>query len=192
MIPLAKIVCTFRDPVERVLSLYRLKLAYGWISWTLEDALWRDPELMESSRYAAHLREWIRMFGQSQVMATVHEDMETDPQGYLDKIADFVGAARLKLQPKHLQRARNLLAVVGESRQLGTLRVIAEKSVEHLLDMTQVGLDFARDLRQQQPLLRATRHFVEERRRSRAGDRFVLLRSIEPRDHRLDLLREIG
>jgi len=104
MIPLAKIVCTFRDPVERVLSLYRLKLAYGWISWTLEDALWRDPELMESSRYAAHLREWIRMFGQSQVMATVHEDMETDPQGYLDKIADFVGAARLKLQPKHLQR----------------------------------------------------------------------------------------
>ena len=38
VIPLAKIVCTFRDPVERVLSLYRLKRAYGWISWTLEDA----------------------------------------------------------------------------------------------------------------------------------------------------------
>ena len=104
VIPLAKIVCTFRDPVERVVSLYRLKRAYGWISWTFEDALWRDPELMESSRYVAHLREWIRVFGQSQVMATVHDDMETDPQGYLDKIVDFVGATRVKLQSRHLQR----------------------------------------------------------------------------------------
>ena len=102
-IPLAKIVCTFRDPVERVVSLYRLKKAYGWISWTFEDALLRDPELMESSRYAEHLKEWIRTFGHSQVMATVHEDMCADPQGYLDKIVDFIGVARLKLQPHHLR-----------------------------------------------------------------------------------------
>jgi hypothetical protein len=104
VIPLAKIVCTFRDPVERVLSLYRLKRAYGWISWTLEDALWRDPELMDSSRYAAHLREWIRIFGEAQVMATVHEDMKTDPQGYLDRIVEFVGAAPVTLQHQHLRR----------------------------------------------------------------------------------------
>lgn len=104
LIPPAKIICTFRDPVDRVLSLYRLKRAYGWISWTFEDALWRDPELMESGRYAAHLREWIRIFGPSQVLATVHEDMQSDPQAYLDKIVDFVGATRVKLQPRHLQR----------------------------------------------------------------------------------------
>jgi len=101
LIPLAKIVCTFRDPVERVISMYRLKRAYGWISYPFEEALWRDPEFMESSRYAAHLKAWIQMFGSSQVMATVHEDMEADPQGYLDKVVDFVGAARLKLQASH-------------------------------------------------------------------------------------------
>ena len=104
LIPPAKIVCTFRDPVERILSLYRLKRAYGLISWTFDDALWRDPELMESGRYAAHLREWIRTFGASQVLATLHEDLQADPQGYLDKIVDFVGATRVKLQPRHLQR----------------------------------------------------------------------------------------
>jgi len=104
LIPQAKIVCTFRDPVERILSLYRLKRAYGLISWALEDALWRDPELMESGRYAAHLQEWMRTFGASQVMATVHDDMQEDPQGYLDKIVEFVGAPRVKLQPRHLQR----------------------------------------------------------------------------------------
>jgi hypothetical protein len=104
LIPRAKIVCTFRDPVERILSLYRLKRAYGLISWTFDDALWRDPELMESGRYAAHLREWIHTFGPSQVLATVHEDMQADPQGYIDRIVDFVGATRLKLQPRQLQR----------------------------------------------------------------------------------------
>lgn len=105
LIPTARIVCTFRDPVERVLSLYRLKRAYGWISWAFEDALSRDPELIESSRYSAHLSEWIRVFGPAQVMATLQEDMATDPQAYLNRIVDFLGIARLKLQSHQLQRA---------------------------------------------------------------------------------------
>lgn len=104
LIPGAKIVCTFRNPVDRVLSLYRLKRAYGWIQWTFEDALTRDPELMESSRYADHLKDWLQVFGPSQVMATVHDDMEADPQGYLDKLVDFVGAKRIQLQPNQVRR----------------------------------------------------------------------------------------
>lgn len=105
LIPTAKIVCTFRDPVERILSLYRLKRAYGWIPWSFEDALWRDPELIESSRYSAHLTEWIRVFGPAQVMATVQEDLAEDPQAYLNRIVDFVGITRLRLQPHQLRRA---------------------------------------------------------------------------------------
>ena len=107
LIPHAKIVCTFRNPVDRVVSLYRLKRAYGWISWSLDEALTRDPELMESSRYVAHLKEWIATFGASQVMATVHDDIQTDPQTYLDKLVDFVGVPRLKLLPS---QARRILA----------------------------------------------------------------------------------
>lgn len=101
LIPHAKIVCTFRNPVDRVISLYRLKRAYGWISWTFEEALAKDPELLESSRYAAHLRQWTEMFGSSQVLATVHDDIQLDPQGYLDKLLDFIGLPRLKLLPSH-------------------------------------------------------------------------------------------
>ena len=37
-------------------------------------------------------------------MATVHEDMKTDPQGYLDRIVEFVGAAPVTLEHQHLQR----------------------------------------------------------------------------------------
>ena len=65
-VPNAKIVCTFRNPVERVISLYRLKRAYGMIPWKLEEALIRDPELVDSSRYATHLKAWQRAMGRAQ------------------------------------------------------------------------------------------------------------------------------
>ncbi|HEY3975402.1 MAG TPA: sulfotransferase [Candidatus Sulfotelmatobacter sp.] len=104
LIPHAKIVCTFRNPVDRVVSLYRLKRAYGLIPWSFDEALARDPELMESSRYAAHLKEWKRTFGNDQVMVTVHDDIQNDPQSYLDKLVDFVGVPRITLRPPQIRR----------------------------------------------------------------------------------------
>lgn len=104
LIPAAKIVCTFRNPAERVLSLYRLKRAYGLIPWGFEEAMARDPELMESSRYASHLKEWKQTFGESQVMVTVHDDIESDPQGFLDKVVDFIGVPRMTLRPAQIRR----------------------------------------------------------------------------------------
>jgi hypothetical protein len=102
LIPNAKIVCTFRNPADRVISLYRLKRAYGLISWNFEDALSRDPELLESSRYGKHLIEWRKSFGESQVLATVH-DLESDPQSYLDRLLDFLGMPRLSIVPGQMR-----------------------------------------------------------------------------------------
>lgn len=104
VIPEARVVVTFRNPVDRVWSLYRLKRAYGMIRWNFDDALVRDPELMESSRYAFHLQEWRRAFGAEQVLATLHDDIEADPQSYLDKLVDFIGVPRVKLLPTHKPR----------------------------------------------------------------------------------------
>lgn len=104
LLPAAKIVCTFRDPVARVLSLYRLKRAYGMIPWAFDDALARDPELMESSRYATHLTEWLKTFGASQIMVTMYEDLQADPQLYLDKVLDFLGIPRMELRASHKRR----------------------------------------------------------------------------------------
>ena len=80
----------------------------------------------------------------------------------------------------------------AERRELRALRAVAEERVEHLLHVPQVRLDLAADLREQHPLLRALRHLVEQRRRRGAGKRARRARGIEPRQHRLDLLREIG
>ncbi len=121
LIPKAKIVCTFRNPVDRVISLYRLKRAYGWIRSTFEEALTSDPEFLESSRYAAYLKDWLKTFGDSQVMPTLHEDMQADPQTYLDKVVDFVGAPRVKLRPSQMS---HVLSAEGmtEPRHYGWTR----------------------------------------------------------------------
>jgi len=97
--PSAKIVCIFRNPVERVLSLYRLKRAYGMSRWNFEEAVFKDPELVESGRYATHLKAWRATFGKDRVIAMVYDDLRRDPQGYVNKISEFIGIPRFALSP---------------------------------------------------------------------------------------------
>ena len=97
-VPEAKIVCVFRHPVDRVVSLYRLKRAYGLIPWNLEEALERDPELIESSRYGSTLRLWQRSFGASRVMVGFYDDLRENPQSFVDELVDFIGVPRFKLE----------------------------------------------------------------------------------------------
>lgn len=97
LVPEAKVVCVFRNPVDRVVSLYRLKRAYGLIPWGFEQALERDPELMESSKYASTLKLWQRSFGPRQVMAGIYDDLRHNPQTFIDSLADFVGIPRFRL-----------------------------------------------------------------------------------------------
>ncbi len=103
-IPHAKVVCIFRNPVERVVSLYRLKRAYGMIPWSFEEAITRDTELLESSKYGANLKAWLRTLGPDQVLATVYDDLRDEPQLYLDGVTDFIGIPRFELAPSQIGR----------------------------------------------------------------------------------------
>ncbi|MGC1370663.1 MAG: sulfotransferase [Candidatus Sulfotelmatobacter sp.] len=96
-VPQAKIVCVFRNPVDRIVSLYRVKRAYGWIPWSFAEAIRRDPELTESGRYASTLKLWRRSFGAENVMAAIYDDLQKDPQAFVDTIVDFIGVRRFPL-----------------------------------------------------------------------------------------------
>ena len=143
VIPRAKVVCTFRNPVDRVLSLYRLKRALGLIPWTFEQAMDRDPELMESSRYASYLQAWRSALGGRQVMATIYDDLQRDAQSYLNTLGDFVGLPRLTLGESQIGRVLSsdsmteprsyywtrgaaLLAEWSRARRLGALVATAK------------------------------------------------------------------
>lgn len=103
LVPETKVVCIFRDPVERVLSLYRLKRAYGMLPWAFEQAMQNDPELFDSGRYATHLKGWINALGKKQVLVMVYEDLKRNPQVYLNTLTDFLGIARISLSSSQLR-----------------------------------------------------------------------------------------
>jgi hypothetical protein len=102
IVPDAKIVCVFRNPAERIVSLYRLKRAYGLIPWSFEEALHRDSELTETSKYASNLKLWQRSFGAANVLACLYDDLRESPQGFVNGLADFVGVPRFMLRPSQL------------------------------------------------------------------------------------------
>jgi hypothetical protein len=97
VVPEAKIVCVFRNPVDRIVSLYPLKRAYGLIPWSFEEAIAHDPELMESSRYATVLKLWQRSFGSRNVLACIYDDLRENPQEFVDALVDFINVPRFRL-----------------------------------------------------------------------------------------------
>jgi Sulfotransferase domain len=101
-----KVACIFREPVERIESLYRVKCAYGMTNCSFEEALLRDPELVETSRYATHLRAWQSAVGKERVLSLIYEDLCHNPQAFLDRLADFIGIERWVPALSEIRRVR--------------------------------------------------------------------------------------
>jgi hypothetical protein len=103
-IPQAKIVCIFRNPVERAVSLYRLKLAYGMYRWTFAEALYKDPELINSGLYWTHLSGWRESFPDEQLLVMIYDDLATDAQAFFNRITDFIGISAIAISQAQLKR----------------------------------------------------------------------------------------
>lgn len=104
LVPEARVLCIFRHPIDRIRSHYRLKRAYAMIPWDIEEALERDPELMESSKYGTHFEAWQHTFGDENVCAVFYEDLKDSPQQFVQDVADFIGIPRFALPSSHVSR----------------------------------------------------------------------------------------
>lgn len=103
-IPTAKIVFIFRNPVERAVSLYRLKIAYGMFRWSFGDALCKDPELIDSGLYWTQFTEWRECFPDEQLLVTIYDDLVSDPQAFVSRIAAFIGVPNITVSQSQLKR----------------------------------------------------------------------------------------
>jgi hypothetical protein len=92
-IPDCRIIASFRDPVDRAWSQWRLMVRQAWTRLDFVAALQRHHELRESGRYGHYLQEWIAKFGRERVLVLIYEDLEADPQAFLDQVCGFIGAA---------------------------------------------------------------------------------------------------
>jgi Sulfotransferase domain len=119
-IPHVKLVFIFRNPAQRLVSLYRLKRAYGMHDWTLEEALVRDPEMVESSLYATNLRKWREAFQSQQMMVNLFDDLSGDPQAFVDRLAVFLNIPRFKLAEKQLKQVYSSTQMTKPKSYLAT------------------------------------------------------------------------
>lgn len=120
LLPHAKLVIIFRHPVQRLVSMYRMKRAYGIIGWSLDEALERDPEMIASSQYATHLREWQNQFGADQIRISLYEELSADPQCFIDGVTQHIGVPHFTLEKQQLQQVFSAGRMTAPKSQLAT------------------------------------------------------------------------
>jgi hypothetical protein len=96
-IPDCRIVCTFREPVERAYSHYKLMRHNVWTRASFEEVVGGSREIAEMNQYALNLRGWQQTFGRDNVLICLYDDLEHDPQGYLDAVCNFIAIPRFPL-----------------------------------------------------------------------------------------------
>jgi hypothetical protein len=102
-LPECKIICTFRDPVKRLYSMYRLLREYGWTTLPFERAISEVPLMMESSAYTKHFGEWRQVFGAGRVLALINYDLYRSPDEYVKTVCDFIEIPRFSLSEEQKQ-----------------------------------------------------------------------------------------
>jgi hypothetical protein len=96
-IPDCKIIVTLRDPVDRAYSYYKLMRSSARTSESFEETLVRGHGNWESNRYTFYLRKWQERFGAQHVLVNLYDDLNSDPQAYLDRICNFAAAKAVLL-----------------------------------------------------------------------------------------------
>jgi hypothetical protein len=119
VIPACKIIVSLRDPTERAWSGYRTMRRDAWTRVSFEETVARNDIIRESSRYAFHLGNLQRLFGADRVLVTFYDDLETDPQAYLDRICEFIGAPHIAVAGTQLATERvNTVTRAPRNRRL--------------------------------------------------------------------------
>jgi hypothetical protein len=117
-IPDCRIICTFREPVERAYSHYKLMRHNVWTRASFEEVVASSEEIAEMNQYAANLKGWQQSFGRDNVLICLYDDLEHDPQGYLNEVCDFIGIPRFSLALSAASARLNSFPTAPRNRRL--------------------------------------------------------------------------
>jgi hypothetical protein len=157
-VPGARIVASLRDPVERAFSHYLMEHREGRIDEPFPAAVERElageeldraasTRLVAPGRYADGLERYLDAFGEDQVFVLLVDDLGEDPHGLLGELAGFLDLDPAPLVEADLDRHYAYRAPRGE---------------------------WARRLRNAEPVRRVARTLLPERAREFLGDRVLL------------------
>lgn len=94
-LPDVRLIFQLRDPVARAYSDYCMLFRRGTVDGDIARHL--DPERAAHERflsdgcYADHLQRFLDLFGRQAILVLLYEDVRSDPQGNLDRLARHIG-----------------------------------------------------------------------------------------------------
>lgn len=118
--PDVRLMVTLREPVSRAISSYLDHRKHGQAAATFRDTTRLLPELIDHGRYATHLRNYLQHFDRESLHVAVFDDLQADPQAFLDNVTDWLGIARQRLTPEQLEAQ----LAAGEARWLPLSKLI--------------------------------------------------------------------
>ena len=127
-IPDCRIICTFREPVERAYSHYKLMRHNVWTRASFEEVVNSSQEIAEMNQYAMNLNGWQETFGRDNVLVCLFDDLEQNPQSYLDSVGSFIGIPRVPLVHPAPSLRTNSFPTAPRNRRLA-------QNARHLRDL---------------------------------------------------------
>ena len=144
-----KIIVLLRDPVERAVSAYKMKIKKGGYNLKLSEALNIDTTLLEKSRYAKAIKKYKRYFGR-RLKIFITEEVFDDSCTALRNIQQFTGAEEsiiniyegVRINSSSRGGARPIIRMGGK-----VLRYLGAEKIVHEVKKT----EWAQFLRQEIP-----------------------------------------
>jgi len=104
--PECRVVCSFREPAERLFSHYLHLLQRGEVASdaTFIDVLGDRAFLLDSARYSHHLERWQQAFGAERVTVLQYEDLVRNKQELVDRLCAGIGVEPMPVEEKLARR----------------------------------------------------------------------------------------
>ncbi len=118
-LPDCRFLVTLRNPADHAYSTYKMLLRGAFVRGTFDDVLNTRPHLDDANRYAKIFTAWFEHFDRDRFLVMRFEELGDDPQGYLNRVCDFIGTPRISVL--HDTRARtkyNTIDRAPRSRKL--------------------------------------------------------------------------
>lgn len=94
-LPNVRIIAVLRRPSEQIHSLYRLRHQRGLTKRTFADDLRSDPSYLGGVQYFQQLSAYFERFPAQQVLVSLYDDLDSDPQAFLTEVYAFLGVPPL-------------------------------------------------------------------------------------------------
>jgi Sulfotransferase domain len=100
--PDVRLMVTLREPASRAFSAYLYLRKHGLAAPTFRETAKASPEVLDEGRYATQLRRYLRYFRPDQIYVSLFDDLQADPQAYLDGVTGWLGIGQQRVAPEQL------------------------------------------------------------------------------------------